>query len=125
MNKKSITIGVIFVFLIMALCGCFSDTEYSTNFPSDEDLQILSHNLTTTPYGSSVMVVGEVKNIGKSQIHGAQIKAKFYDENDVLIDTSFDYISDLNPGEKAYFEIMCLEYNYVVDHYTIAIGSVY
>ena len=124
MNKKVIGIGITLVFLIVGFSGCFSDTEYTSDLPSEEDLQILYHNLSYTTYGS-VKIVGEEQNIGNNQIHGATIKAKFYDEKDILIDTSMDYISDLNPNEKAYFEIICFEQNYVVDYYTIAINSVY
>jgi len=123
MKKQIIIVGVI-VLLAVGLSGCVEDyTAYTSDLPSEKDVQILNHNTSYSGFGT-ITVTGTAKNIGNKQI-SVQLKAKFYDKNNVLIDTSFDYISDIDPGEIFSFEIPCFNCGQSYDHYTIGIGSVW
>jgi len=124
MNKHLIVIGVVILLLVVGLSGCYeSDTEYTTDLPSADDVQILSHNLSYTSYGS-VVVIGTAKNIGEERLSFIEIKAKFYDENDILIETSSDMAEDVDANEIFAFEIYCFEDEVFIDHYSIGIGTV-
>jgi len=122
MKKHLLTVGIVILLLAVGLSGCLdTDTEYTSGLPSVDDVEILQHSMNYHLVG--YVVNGTAKNIGDEQVSVA-IKAKFYDENDVLIDTSLDYMSDVDPGEVFVFEIYCFEEEIIIDHYTIAIDSV-
>ena len=125
MQKRMVILIVSFLLLFTVFfSGCFEEaTKYTSDLPSEKDVQILNHNTSYSGFGTTT-VTGTAKNIGNKQI-SVQLKAKFYDKNNVLIDTSFDYISDIDPGEIFSFEIPCFNCGQSYDHYTIGIGSVW
>lgn len=123
MNKHLIIIGIAVLLICVGFSGCFdTDTEYTSDLPTADDIQILNHNISHDYYSS--VVNGTGKNIGDKQV-SVIIKAKFYDENDVLLNTGSDYISDVDPDEIFAFKITYFNFEeVVVDHYTIGIDSV-
>jgi len=116
---------IIILIIITTLSYLFygSGTEYfnQTNGVSlSQNLQILNHSqIEVGTY--TLGVEGIAKNIGNKQMGYAEIRVKFYDESDVLLETASDWIRDLNPNEEWQFEIYTQSSN--IDHYQIAIGD--
>lgn len=102
----------------ISLAGCSSDTDYEggnnggrndgSNSDSDKKLNILDHEMVRENAGSmseSVKVVGTAENVSSDTLGYAEVKAKFYDENDALLESFLDNVNDLGAGEKWSFEI--------------------
>jgi len=113
---------------LFILTGCV-ETEYSpgssSSTPQIEQTKILDDKLTYGEFGN-LIVTGTAQNVGEDRLSYAEIKARFYDKDDVIISTSFDNINDVDPGQKWKFEIMYFGTDtYNVDHYDIGIGSIW
>lgn len=65
-------------------------------------------------------VTGVVENTGNRDASWVDIEVKWYDDNDVLIDTGIDYISDLEAGESASFDVWYYDEEYPY-HYEIEV----
>ena len=113
--------------LSLCLVGC-TETEYQPGggaLPATEDLEILSHSMSTTGFGN-LMVKGIAKNVSSSNLSYAEVKVKFYDAQGNLISTWLDNINDLGAGETWSFEVMYLGMDTEnVKSYQIGVGSVW
>ena len=132
-----VTLGIIGFFILIGTFGAIfspSETNYQTGSVIDsgepkqentEPLTILNHEMTYGEYGN-LIIKGIAENTARRQLSYAEIRVKFYDKNDLLIDTSLDNINDLNAGEKWKFEVMYLGMDdSEVDRYDIAIGTIW
>lgn len=73
--------------------------------PATENLQILSHSISTTQNGN-LLVEGSAKNISSSALRFAVVFAEFYDANGVVIGTSQTAEIDLGSGETWNFQMI-------------------
>lgn len=82
------------VTLAGGLAGCSSSEE-----PGDEAdepyLEILDHEAT-----EEWVVTGRAENASDQTLETAQVEARFTDETGSVLDTEFDRVSDLAPGER-------------------------
>ena len=121
---KSIVIVLIIIGIISAL-GCMESPEYSDSgsVSTGSEIEILEHHMETGDYGI-INVVGQAKNTGSKSLSYAEIRVKFYDANDGLLDSSIDNINDLGAGETWNFKVMYLGLDdEKVDSYKIAAGT--
>lgn len=98
-----------------SLAGCSADTEYEGGTTtgdggggSNKKLTILTHQMLRENVGSaseSVKVTGTAENVSGDMLGYAEVKAKFYDENDALLESFLDNVNDLGDGEKWNFEV--------------------
>jgi len=87
------------------------------------DLLILSYEPKVTEWGI-VVIVGRAKNVSGRQLSYAEVCAKFYDADGVLISSSLDNINDLGAGEVWHFEIMFLGED-IPARYKIYVGTTF
>ena len=128
--KRNIFTCIIVLLLtsILLISGCVETSYQQGNGDEEkplktEELKILNHNLEYSEYGN-LMVVGTAENVASKQLSYAEIKVKFYDKDNALIDTSLDNINDLDVGEKWKFKVIYLGMDtYNIDTYEIAVGS--
>jgi hypothetical protein len=80
------------------------------NQPAKVVPRIVSENNYVDSYGS-LHIVGEVINESYESINSVQVTATFYDTNNGVVGTSFDYTSPMNlqPGQRAPFDITASE----------------
>ncbi|MGB9977876.1 FxLYD domain-containing protein [Methanobacterium sp.] len=119
MKKYMLGIVGLVLMIVVASSGCTSNDNFSSNKSSavgtpsnnstsvsDSNLQIVSSKMVSDGYGGYT-VKGQAKNIGSETLGYASIDVKFYDKNGDLLDSSFDNINNLAPGEtwnfKAYY----------------------
>jgi len=130
-----IVLAIIAFFFIIGIFGAIftpSETNYQSGNEAGnekssltEPLIILNHQKEYGEFGNLV-ITGTAENVGGKQLSYAEIRVKFYDEDNSLIDTSLDNINDLGAQEKWKFEVMYLGMdNYKVDRYEIGIGTVW
>jgi len=122
---KNSVLKLLAVFLILSLAfvslGCTDSSDYSeSNEANDEsssstnqednqpDLEILEYNDERGEYGNLV-IAGQAK--AHKDFSYAEVKVKFYDQNDAVLGTSMDNINDLEKGEVWNFEVMYLGTN--------------
>jgi hypothetical protein len=99
--------------------------EEATSSSDNKYINILSHSLEYGDYGN-FKVVGVAQNIAGRKLSYAEIDVKFYDKDDVLLNTFLDNINDIGPNEKWSFEVIYPSLDSTrVDHYSIAVGSVW
>ena len=124
--------------LMVLIAGCSSERQYesgasgaavATEEPAatepKEKLEILEHKMEYGEYGT-LKIVGKAKNVGNEQISYAEIRVKFYDTEDAVIGSSLDNINDLNSEQVWKFEVMYFSMETEeVDHYDIAVGTVW
>jgi len=148
MEKQSIVLTAVFLLIVLSFftAGC-GETQYQSgaaiqNNPTDsgsgsgsgqlpsaqqssgQQIQILNHVLEKTDYGT-VQVTGTAKNVAGKQLSYVEIRVKFYDKNNVLLDTFFDNINDLDPDQTWKFEVIYPGLDSgEVDHYDIGVGTV-
>jgi len=125
--KKTTLVILFFIAIAISVAGCcgFTDKEFvsskqSSSGSHDRELQILNHNFERSKSGFSY-VTGTVKNVCDETLSYANLEVKFYDENGVLLATTVDNITDLDPGEFWKFKIRCWD-DENVDSYKIAVG---
>jgi hypothetical protein len=82
-------------------------TDYSTGTPLTPALRMLSNSSYTDTSGF-MHIVGEIQNDGVSRATFVEVLATLYDSggNVVLTDFTFTDPSDIDPGEKAPFDIL-------------------
>lgn len=128
MKTINITTKIVLISIICAttmMSGCIESPEYGTgnSIEGSGDLMILNHSPERGDYGTLV-VSGIAENTGAKSLIYAEIRVKFYDVNDALIDTSLDNINDLGSGEKWNFKVMYFGTEQErIHHYKIAVGS--
>lgn len=119
MQRRGFITATIATFSGVSLTGCSSDTNYEDGndgggsndgdtSDSDKKLDILDHELVREDEGSmgeSVKVAGMAENVSGGNLGYAEVKAKFYDENEALLESFLDNVNDLGDGEKWSFEI--------------------
>lgn len=86
--------------------------------------RILSENNYLDSYGT-LHIVGEVINESYEPMNSVQVTATFYDANNGVVGTSFDYTSpsSLQPGQRAPFDITASERTmptYLIASYTLS-----
>ena len=93
--------------------------------PSDGKIKILSHEMKTGDYGT-ISVVGTAENVAGKNLGYVEIRVKFYDDSDALLETFIDNVNDLGAGEKWNFEVVypSLDGDEVA-RYEIGVGSVF
>jgi len=98
-------VGIIVAALVLGIClvGCAGTQTQGGNLPGEE-LQILSHSMTTHQFTggmpeSTAVVKGRARNVSNSTIASASITVNYYDKNGNLIDTSSAIMQNLGPGE--------------------------
>ncbi len=123
-----VTLGIVVFFVILGIIFGSLETKYQEG--NIEDLgegciKIIEHSKSYNDFGGLV-IKGTAENVAGRQLKYAEIRVKFIDENDAVIDTFLDNINDLNAGEKWGFEVLYqgLDDNRVED-YQIAIGACY
>ena len=104
MQKVKLVILAIFILSIaLSFSGCsFTPPELEINTWE------LVYNLGLNDDAAGVK--GEVTNVGggMGDLSSCEITAKFYAEDDLLLDTGHEYYFDLDAGERTTFEIMYL-----------------
>jgi len=136
-NKILLGIGILGIMCVVLMSGCTTETEYQSGTPSntekqketksasEEKIKILDHQMTHDEFGSLV-VVGTAENVADKQLAYAEIRVKFYDKDDVLLETFMDNINDVDPRQKWKFEVMYPGMDTSdVDHYDIGVGTVW
>jgi hypothetical protein len=87
-------------------------------------VNILSHTIFID-YNGFCHVVGEVENAGAQAIESVKITATFYDSNDIMITSEFNYtyLKVLLEGRKSPFEIILHDTTQsgLVDHYSLSV----
>lgn len=135
--KHLFLIGISFL-VIAFISGC-SQTEYQqgtpnnqeqdTNTPttsaSAEKIQIIDHQMETGQYGN-IKIVGTAKNVAGKQLSYVEIRVRFYDKDNVLLETFMDNINDVGIDQTWAFEVMYPSIDTSkVDHYDIGVGTVF
>ena len=100
MKKWCIVVSLLVV--LPALAGC---TLVGGGKAVPGKLEIIDKELIKDESGTRVVVT--VKNVGSNKIELAEVTAKFYDKNEVLIETGKDAVMNLKPGERWTFTIEC------------------
>jgi len=121
-----ILMAILLMIGLVGIVGC-TETEYHPGgggpAATGGKLEILSHHMTTGEYGN-VIVEGQAKNVGGSNLAYAEVRVKFYDSAGSLIDTSLDNINDLGANETWNFEVFYLGmHEEEVATYEIGVGS--
>lgn len=105
MVRGAIGIVAVALMLVLPLClaGC-AETETQGGSLPGEELQILSHSMTTHEFTggmpeSTAVVKGRARNVSNSTIAFALIAVNFYDKDGNLIDTASAIMQNLGPGE--------------------------
>ncbi|ODS36684.1 MAG: hypothetical protein A7315_14010 [Candidatus Altiarchaeales archaeon WOR_SM1_79] len=139
MEKQQFYLGFVSALLVAVIfiSGCTTETEYQPGTPSggekqtetksasEEKIKILDHEMVRGEFGN-LMVVGTAENVGDKQLSYAEIRVRFYDKDDVLLETFMDNINDVGPGQKWRFEVMYPGMDtQKVDHYDIGVGTVW
>ena len=120
MKKQLIILLTAVLLICVGLSGCF-DTNAKI---SVDDIELLEYMITYAQSGNPI-INGTARNNGDVKASRISIKAKFYDENDVMLYTGIDAIYDVSPGEEFVFEIGCYKNYEFFDHYSIWVDSVY
>jgi len=100
---RIVTLSLLILSLAFLLSGCsFTPPELKINTWE------LVYNLGLNDDAAGVK--GEVTNVGgdMGDLSSCEITAKFYAEDDLLLDTGHEYYFDLDAGERSTFEIMYL-----------------
>jgi hypothetical protein len=88
-------------------------------------VSILSSSQIRSEFGSTY-IVGEVRNDLSDVVQFVQIVGRFYDSNDLLIDTDFTYtaLDLLRPGEKSPFRLIISDESVAqrIDNYTLSVN---
>jgi plastocyanin len=92
--------------------------------PAKVGPRILSENNYLDSYGT-LHIVGEVINESYEPMNSVQVTATYYDTNNGVVGTSFDYTSpsNLQPGQRAPFDITASERTmptYLIASYTLS-----
>lgn len=99
---------------------------FSATEPIPLGLEILSNSSYVDGVGY-MHVVGEIKNIESGTATYVKVAATFYDETGTVVATAFTFSdpSDIEPGQKAPFEIILIEKSRVtlVDSYSLTAES--
>lgn len=124
-----------------SLAGCSGETDYEDGnndgsgsdgddgSNSDKKLEILDHEMVREDEGSmaeSVKVVGTAQNVSGDTLGYAEVKVKFYDEDETLLESFLDNVNDLGADERWKFEVMYPpmgEDAQKVDSYKVGVGS--
>lgn len=94
-------------------------------------LVLLNHELRRKNAGTlseTVRVAGTAKNTTDEQLSYVEVRAKFYDDDGALLDSSLDNVTDLGPGERWRFEVPYPgigEDAAAVARYKVAVGTIY
>jgi hypothetical protein len=92
---------------------------------SNGNVSILSSSQIRSEFGSTY-IVGEVRNDLSDVVQFVQIVGRFYDSNDLLIDTDFTYtnLDLLRPGEKSPFRLIISDESVAqrIDNYTLSVN---
>jgi hypothetical protein len=99
MNKKIFVFGLIFLFICICLSGCNNQTGQTTG--DSDKIELVSYNVET--YGElskklgdgfvhsedavKYEITGTIKNIAGYTLEQLEITAKFYDKNDMYLDS--------------------------------------
>jgi len=111
----------ILILATVLIAGCTTETEDQESIEATfvDKIEILNHKMEYGEFGN-LMVVGTAKNNADERLSYVEIRVRFYDENNTLLDSSLDNINDLNAGQTWEFEV---HYNPMdvgeVDHYDI------
>ncbi|QSZ68199.1 hypothetical protein RJ40_12185 [Methanofollis aquaemaris] len=97
--------------ILTAGCSGPADTAYdSQSAPANSSSHGGELEIAYTKYDWSqegyLHVSGTAKNVGDETLSSAQIDAKCYDKDGVLLQTKSDLVRDLEPGELWEFEVM-------------------
>jgi len=111
MKKVACVVATLIILVLTMSAGC--DLEETVYHPPGSDggksgdcaLQILTSSMYTETWGT-VHVEGTAKNVGTKRLDWAEVDVRFYDNAGHLVDTSFDGISDLDPGMTWSFDVV-------------------
>ncbi len=111
MTRGVVRIVAVALMLVLPVClvGCAETHEQGGSLPGEE-LQILSHSMTTHQFTggmpeSTAVVKGRARNVSNSTIAFASIAVNFYDKDGNLIDTASASRQGLGPGEVWDFNV--------------------
>ena len=92
--------------------------------PNTNILELLNHELKSedNEFFMSWYVEGTAKNVGSSRVDYVQVNVRFYDENDILLETFFDNILDVDSGVTFKFKVMYIGDD-TPNHYDISISN--
>ena len=118
--SKRLTVLLLISMFSFLVAGCVA-TEFT-------ELTILSHEMVLeeiTENYYNLWVKGEAKNTGTKTLSYATIDVKFKDDEGKVLNTSFDSITDLAPGEIWRFEVLYLGTQDIseVESYEISVGT--
>lgn len=135
MKKQLVIIGIFALLIGVGLSGC------NTNTLSNNEIEILSHNMETkmaylskiginepgyTGYGETHEVTGTIKNIADRNIDRVSITIRFYDSSNGLLHTETAIVSYLAKGETDNFKADFNQfepYYAQYDHYTVSVST--
>ena len=98
-------------------------------FESDPDdaIYVVSHSTKRQKLLGDLYytLVGEIKNISDEDVSYVKITATFYDDNDIVIGTDYSYAQpdDLDPGQKAPYDLYISDSNLDVKEIAKAVYS--
>jgi len=141
---KRLVLLAICLILVTFIAGCTGGTQYQTGASiadqeqtqttptsstpttkTTEKIEIIDHKMEYGEYGN-LMVTGTAKNVGNSQLSYAEIRVKFYDKDNNLLETFMDNVNDLDAGQTWKFKVLYPSMNVEnVDHYDIGVGTTY
>jgi hypothetical protein len=95
-----------------------------TTSPLPVGLEILSSSSYIDDTGQ-MHVTGEIKNIGSEKATDVKVIGTYYDETGKIVETEFNYSDprDIEPGQKAMFDIVLSERVPYVDRYELTAES--
>lgn len=111
MTRGVVRIVVVALMLVLPVClvGCAETHEQGGSLPGEE-LQILSHSMTTHQFTggmpeSTAVVKGRAQNVSSAIINVATIAVNFYGKDGNLLDTASASRQGLSPGEVWDFNV--------------------
>jgi len=115
-------------FTVLLLISMFSFLVAGCVAIKSTELTILSHEMVLeeiTENYYDLWVKGEAKNTGTKTLSYATIDVKFKDDEGKVLNTSFDSITDLAPGEIWRFEVLYYGTQDIseVESYEISVGT--
>jgi hypothetical protein len=124
MNKVVKDISIVLGILLLLSTGCGIYPSQDDKQSKAEKLTILDSKLVPVNFGH-ITIQGQAQNISNRQLRYAEIRAKFYDNNGKVVESSRTNTLYLGSNELWGFEIHCIGDTPPITKYEISLGAVY
>ncbi len=121
--KKSKPNILIIIIIFFFFCGCFDVSNSNTKTENlDEYIQLVDEEVLVNPIASDetrVYYKGTIKNTGDQTIQQVEIKVNFYDEDNILLFSKSDNVSNLKQDQTEDFQVIVQsteQYYNQIDH---------